>query len=344
MRRDVLDAAVFLAGPALLHRRLFLRDRATAVPVGECLENLTRHPAEVASQNPEGTPKAVLRVKASAPSLAEADAHVETAWVGIADGAYRVQPLVRQTRLRHREKDFERVGWAGAEAQLPQVVWAGDGDSEPSGAARGSERAQMLTRLFGADVSEHVLQPDKDLSDGAFVFERLRSHFDKSCLCGAASSARGVLVVEVCGGTGGRRDHERASFEECLRFVAQCSVPLVFLLQPDTVLFNCPVMIEIEEDHCGFGLIAHGPERTGRSLCTAQPRGAGGEDSRSEQAVIHVSGARYGGSVTLQRPSHGTSNVITDHALELVPLQPGASTRGLVFELIITEAAGLQGQ
>lgn len=336
MRRDVLDATVFLAGPPLLKRQLFLIDRAEVdrrVP----LKTAGPQKADLANQRSDHAPRAVLRAVSLKSRGGELDSSVGTAWVGIADGAYRVQPLVSQTELMSHRKAFG-VGKVGGRGDRPQVVWAGDGDSDLGGSSGASGRQKTLNRLFGAEVETHFLQSDKDFSDGAFIFEQLRSHLVANFLSGEAISSHRPLVIEVCGATGGRRDHERANFEECLRFVAQCPVPLILLLQPDTVLFNCPLGVEAEEERCSFGLLAHGGDRTGSLNCWGQVAGRTVEVSHAEQAVIHLSGVRYGGAVSFQRPSHGASNMITNHSMELVPLQVGPAHAGLVFELIITGA------
>jgi hypothetical protein len=310
MKREPLDAVVFLAGPPVRQRTLFRAASADHAPV------LT----------PAGASVLFWDDPANGGGRTAGSSSVETSWIGVADGAYAAQPLLAQTGLR--------AATSGALNQ-PCVIWAGDGDSGPQGPLAAERRRRALHAQFGGMVQEHDLQTSKDLSDGAYLLDQLAARIGQWAHQHTEQGSLVPFVAEVIGAFGGRRDHERAMFEECLLLISCCGWPVVLIMQPDSVLFNGPLVVQTAASGCGFGLLAHYP-KSAQHMDAASGAGSAAKKIESSSVAVRLAGARYGGEFVLQRPSHGSSNQISGCVLGVEPQacvhQPGAA----VFELILT--------
>lgn len=209
------------------------------------------------------------------------DAALTAPWCGFADGALFHQPLARLG---------SPVGG--------HRVWCGDLDS-----CAKNER-QDVAESGGEQLTERiVLQPDKDLSDGAALFERCYAH-----LCAIASQASTdpetkamlPLALEVIGAFGGRRDHEEVNLAELEHVFFGPSHGVAtgwaLVVQPSIVLSN-------------VGLVIRGlPPGMPVTLVSAQP------DLR-----LQLEGLRYSGEVQLKRPSQGLSNEVCGASVSVRP-------------------------
>jgi len=164
-----------------------------------------------------------------------------------------------------------------------EVIWLGDGDS-----LDGMKICPFPypTEKLKWKVYEKI---DQSCSDFAAQLELIKAkvipeHLD-------------LLLMDVFGFWGGRKDHEWINYGEMERFVRAFSGPLVVLLQPFGVLFK-----EVKLHLCGmqdqvFSLI-----------------------NFDYPARLFIEGAKYSGSVELLRPSTGLSNVCMGSSLVLDPM------------------------
>lgn len=196
---------------------------------------------------------------------------------GIADGGLTAQ--------QHLLSRTECVGQQG--------FWLGDGDSS----------LMQESCLKHTQLTVERYPRVKDVSDGALLFERVRD-FPRS---------ESLLVVDVAGGLGGRRDHEQVNLAEA-RFVffEKDSRSCAVILHPGVILTNTPIRILGLREGFVFSLL--------RSLAS------------SGALPLRVEGALYSGVLTLERPSHGLSNEVGEiGARDGLLLDPG----GTLIEIVL---------
>jgi thiamine pyrophosphokinase len=192
-------------------------------------------------------------------------------------------------------------------APQPMRIWCGDGDSVPKG-----------FEPEGFSLDTEWLQRNKDISDGAALFEAVK----KSILAGQPHNRGHAIVIEIIGALGLRRDHEMCNLAEIRQvfFGPGCLDPFVVVVQPSLVLANVTITLD------GF------PVGLPISVFSSNP-----------MQQLSMSGLAYGcagsgsdlGSVRLQRPSHGLSNVVSDSSVRIgIESAGGAGERGF-YEVVM---------
>lgn len=135
-----------------------------------------------------------------------------------------------------------------------------------------------------ASMTQQHLPTNKNLSDFAQILETISSHAHLL-----------PLVIEVFGGLGGRRDHEMASIEEAKHFLALAPHGGIFCFHNELILSTLPLVVQGQKNRI-FSVFLN------------------------KNTSIDIAGAQYSGkSVSLARPSHGLSNVVTENTLSLNP-------------------------
>lgn len=159
-----------------------------------------------------------------------------------------------------------------------RVVWLGDFDSSTP----------------PADCPHEVLRfsCQKDFSDFGAILDLIGSSMDQN-----------AVWLNVVGGLGGRRDHERINVQEAEHFARQ---------RPALIVFQAGLVVA----SVGFRLDTSNGERIGFSLMSPG----------TYPLSVRVTGAEYSGEIVLTRPSHGLSNRVAGNSLEVHPFNGAVVT------------------
>ncbi len=156
--------------------------------------------------------------------------------------------------------------------QVPLISWVGDADSILSS---DKEKIKELSHEW------QELCPQKDLSDFAKALDILGTRFPLD-----------NIFLEIYGGLGKRRSHERANLEEVSYFIKNHKGKVVCLFHKGIILANSDILY-------------HGVKGENITILS--------------QDQIEILGCEYTGKFQLQRPSHGLSNKINNPPAQIKP-------------------------
>ncbi len=152
------------------------------------------------------------------------------------------------------------------EHQINTLFWAGDADSL-------SQKSHAFLSQNPQIQITAPLQVAKDFSDFAFLLDFIQHKYPDT-----------ILVIEIYGGLGHRRDHELTNIFEALHFLSQRDAGCFIYFHGGQILSSLPFACETIP-YFGFSIPqSHGP--------------------------VHIQGALYSGRHLLHRPSYGLSNEI----------------------------------
>jgi thiamine pyrophosphokinase len=158
------------------------------------------------------------------------------------------------------------------------------------------------------ELSTVLLPPEKDFSDFGAALDIL----ENKVLAARGIGAGHVVHLRVERGLGGRRDHEMCNILEAAEFLDRLSRRGI----TGAVDFDAQVV-------CFSGKLTwQSTQGAPFSLCCLRGTGA-----------VEISGARYGGTTTLSRGSHGLSNVVEQGEVVV------KASEGGVFLLMSGEAS-----
>lgn len=166
---------------------------------------------------------------------------------------------------------------------IENLVWVGDGDSLNKKSVHFLRRYQInLTKNNSTEEKIIRLQKNKNFSDLAVILDKILLQNNKQ-----------ALFLEIYGGLGNRRDHEFANREEIKNFLSLLPCGGTVFFHGGLVITSLP--IKFLEAPCPFFSLF------------------------DNKKPIEVKGAKYSGSIELQRPSHGLSNEVKKKTLYIAP-------------------------
>ncbi len=172
-----------------------------------------------------------------------------------------------------------------------KIFWAGDYDSLIEKSKKFLDKNSMRNKMKAEKeiiIEEISLQKNKNYNDFSVLLDQISKR-----------STNNSVYLEVFFGLGGRKDHELANILEAQRFIKNHSAGGICYFHEGVIISS--INFEVNNaSNIRFSIF-----------------------SDDNKVPITIRGAQYSGSIVLERPSHGLSNVAKGSRIFI---QPHSST------------------